>query len=141
MKKMTEQIKQIEEIEHTADVAIRVHGRDLRALFSNAALGMSMLMGDVENIDPSITRQVALEEFDTETLLVSWLSELLWFNEQDDALFVQYDFEILTSTQLRAKVRGGVLSQQWKNIKAVTYHDLEIRKTDEGLEVTLVFDV
>jgi SHS2 domain-containing protein len=131
----------IEEIEHTADWAIRVHGRDLEELFGNAALGMAMLMADLKGIEPTVERQVELEEFDTETLLVSWLSELLWFNEESDAVFVRFEIEELTQNRLRATVWGGLTASQWKHIKAVTFHDLDILETDSGYTVTLVFDV
>jgi SHS2 domain-containing protein len=130
-----------EEIEHTADWALHVRGCDLRELFINAALGMATLVADVNTIKPNIERQIDLEEFDVETLLVSWLSELLWFNEETDAVFVRYEIETLTPTRLKAMVWGGRASSQWKHIKAVTFHDLQISKTDDGYEVTVVFDV
>jgi SHS2 domain-containing protein len=133
--------KVIQEIEHTADWAIRVRGRDLGELFANAARGMFGLMADLDGVALTVERQVALEEFDSETLLVSWLSELLWLNEESDAVFVRYEITALTPTQLQATVWGGPVSSQWKHIKAVTFHDLEIIKTDNGYEVTLVFDV
>jgi SHS2 domain-containing protein len=133
--------KAIEEIEHTADWAIRVRGRDLKELFKNAALGMAMLMADVNGIELSVEKRLELEEFDTETLLVSWLSELLWLNEDSDATFVRYEIRELTSTHIKATVWGGFAPSQWKHIKAVTFHDLNIIATDDGLEVTLVFDV
>jgi SHS2 domain-containing protein len=131
----------IEEIEHTADWAIRVRGRSLEELFVNAALGMAMLMADPDQVEPSLERQVELEEYDTETLLVSWLSELLWFNEESDAVFVRFEIKELTSTRLQATVWGGPASSQWKQIKAVTFHDLEIIETEDGYQVTVVFDV
>lgn len=131
----------IEEIDHTADWSIRVRGRDLKELFGNAALGMAMLMADVDAIALDVERKVELEEFDTETLLVSWLTELLWFNEQTDAVFVHYEIGKLTPKRLKATVRGGSAAGQWKHIKAVTFHDLNISQTDDGYEVTVVFDV
>jgi SHS2 domain-containing protein len=131
----------IEEIEHTADWAIRVRGRSLEELFVNAALGMAMLMADPDQVEPSLERQVELEEYDTETLLVSWLSELLWFNEESDAVFVRFEIKELTPTRLQATVWGRPASSQWKQIKAVTFHDLEIIETEDGYQVTVVFDV
>jgi SHS2 domain-containing protein len=47
----------------------------------------------------------------------------------------------LTPTSLRATVRGGVVPALEKHIKAVTYHDLAITPTPDGLEATIVFDV
>jgi SHS2 domain-containing protein len=131
----------IEEIEHTADWAIRVRGRDLRELFINAARGMFGLMADLETVKPSVEQRVRLEEFDTETLLVSWLSELLWFNEESDVVFVRFEIDLLAPTRLEAKAWGGPGSMQEKHIKAVTFHDLKIIETNTGYEVALVFDV
>lgn len=131
----------VEEIEHTADWALRVRGRTLKGLFANTARGMAMLVADLDTVEPSVERRVELEEFDLETLLVSWLSELLWFNEQSGAVFVRYEIQELTPTRLAATVWGGPASGQWKHIKAVTYHNLNISTTDDGYEVTVVFDV
>lgn len=136
--------EKIQEIEHTADLAIQVRGRDLSELFANAARGMFGLMADLEAVAPgapSVERRVELEGFDTETLLVSWLSELLWFNEESDAVFVRFEVTSLTPTHLEATVWGGPASGQERHIKAVTFHDLKIVETDAGYEVTLVFDV
>jgi SHS2 domain-containing protein len=112
----------------------------LNRLFVNAARGMFGLMADLEAVEPAIERQVELEEFDRETLLVSWLSELLWFNEENGDVFVRFEITALTPTHLGAVVWGGPVSDQ-RQIKAVTFHDLAIIETDDGYEVTLVFDV
>ena len=131
----------IEEIEHTADWAIRVRGHTLEELFTNAALGMAMLMAELEAVEANVKRKVELEEFDSETLLVSWLSELLWFTEESGAIFVRYEIKELTPTCLVAIVWGGPAPSQWKLIKAVTFHNLKLIETDDGYEVTVVFDV
>jgi SHS2 domain-containing protein len=134
----------IQEIEHTADWAMRVRGRDLRELFVNAAQGMFGLIADLETTTAGasrVKRRIELEAFDVETLLVSWLGELLWLNEESGAVFTRYEITSLTPTHLQATVCGEPAPGQWKHIKAVTFHDLEIITTDDGCEVTLVFDV
>ena len=133
--------KNVKEIEHTADWAIRVRGQTLEELFTSAALGMAMLMAEVDTIKPDLERRIELEAYDLEALLVSWLSEILWFNEETDAVFVQFDIGMLTETRLEATVWGGSTHNQWKQIKAVTFHDLAILSTATGYEVTVVFDV
>jgi len=138
------QIGDIEELEHTADLSIRVRGRDLPALFVNAARGMFGLMADLEAleaVEPHIQQEIELEAYDRETLLVTWLSELLWLNEEHGAVLTRYVITTLTPTQLHATVWGTPAPEQWKNIKAVTFHDLDIIETDDGYQVTLVFDV
>jgi SHS2 domain-containing protein len=134
----------IQEIEHTADWAIRVRGRDLSELFVNAARGMFGLMADLESVALgalSVERRVELEGFDAETLLVSWLSELLWLHEESDAVFVRFEITSLAPTHLDATAWGGPASDHKGHIKAVTFHDLQIIETSNGYEVTLVFDV
>ena len=123
----------IQIVEHTADWAVRVRGRDLIELFRHAALGMARLLaGDVSAL--------ALESHDVEGLLVEWLGELAYWAERDGLVFPVVEFDELTPTTLRGAAHGGPAALQ-KHIKAVTYHDLAIRPHDNGLEVTIVFDV
>ncbi len=131
----------IEEIEHTADWAIHVRGRDLAELFTRAAQGMYALVTDLSKVRPLVERKVALESFDAETLLVDWLGELLWYTESEGLVFSQFEVQEITPTRLRATVRGEVVSDLEKQIKAVTFHNLAIHRTEEGYEVTIVFDV
>jgi SHS2 domain-containing protein len=49
--------------------------------------------------------------------------------------------ERVGATELAGSVLGGRAPELQKHIKAVTYHDLAIRETGRGLEVTIVFDV
>lgn len=130
-----------EVIEHTADWAIRVRGKDLSQLFRHAAEGMSILMaGELEALPLDVIRTVTLKAYDVESLLVEWLSELAYWAEMEQMVFRHYDLD-LTNLELKAKVRGGRAHILHKHIKAVTYHNLAIIETDEGLETTIVFDV
>jgi len=133
--------KVIEEIEHTADWAIRVRGTDLEGLFVNAAHGMFGLIAGEQEIEPAVERQVELEGFDVETLLVDWLSELLYLNEVYGEIYVDYKMDAISPTSLKGVVRGGPAERQEAHIKAVTFNELEIRHSDEGFETTIVFDL
>ncbi|MEW5956227.1 MAG: archease [Chloroflexota bacterium] len=131
-----------EEIEHTADWALRVRGRDLGELLLNAARGLNSLMvSDLSSIPLEVEEQFELEAIDAESLLVDWLSELAYWAEMERLVFHQFDLHRLTSTQLQATLRGGHAPHLKKHIKAVTYHNMEIIETETGLEVTVVFDV
>lgn len=129
-------------VDHTADWALRISGRDLAGLFRHAAEGLAgLLAGDGTEVNLDETRSVRLEAYDSESLLVEWLSELAYWAERDGLVFREFDLDEITPTSLRATARGGRVEQLQKHIKAVTYHDLAIRPTDQGLEVTVVFDV
>jgi SHS2 domain-containing protein len=133
--------KRFEEIDHTADVALRVWGRDLTELFANAAHGLVWLIADPETIEPDKTVTIELNAYDTETLLVSWLGELLYLNERDDIVYAVFDLKKVTSTHLVGTAQGGPAVETRHHIKAVTFHEMDVQQTESGLETVVVFDV
>lgn len=135
------QAKSFEEIEHTADWAYLVRGKSLAELFIQAALGLYSLVGMQLTPEAQITRSIQLKEIDYESLLVSWLNELLYLHESEGLGFKQLEIQHLDQTSLQAQITGAPTQQWLKDIKAVTYHNLAICQTASGLEVTLVLDV
>ena len=131
-----------EEMEHTADKALRIFGINLKELMISAAQGMTQLMvGDASEISPEIEKSIQLQADDAESLLVEWLSELAYWAETEMLVFKIFRIRDVTATHLDATVVGGKVAQLEKHIKAVTYHNLEIMQTPSGLEATVVFDV
>jgi SHS2 domain-containing protein len=131
-----------EEIEHTADWALRIHGRNLEELLLNSARGMNSLMvTDATARGARIKKHTQIQALDTESLLVEWLSELAFWAETENLVFSEFDFKTVTATRVRATLFGDQAKKLEKHIKAVTYHNLEIVKTAAGLEATVVFDV
>ena len=131
-----------EVVEHTADWALHVAGRDWQQLLVYAAQGMnSLLVADPAAVPLDEERHLELEADDAESLLVDWLSELAYWAETEQLIFHQFDLAEVTPTTLKATVRGGRAAELQKHIKAVTYHNLEIVETTNGLETTVVFDV
>ncbi len=133
--------KGFEEIEHTADVAIRIWGQDLAKLFVNGAYGMACQLANPDTVIRTVEHTIELEAYDVETLLVAWLSELLYLDERDGCIFTDFDILEIAPTRLRAIARGGPAQERRRHIKAVTFSDLNIARTDEGYETTIVFDV
>lgn len=134
--------KRFEVVDHTADWALRVYGRNLEQLLRHAAQGMNSLMvANLETVTVTETRHIALEVYDPETLLVDWLTELAYWAEMERLVFTAFEMTAVSPTHLSAIVRGGTAVKLEKHIKAVTYHNLEIIQTKEGLEATIVFDV
>lgn len=130
-----------EEIEHTADWALRVRGQNLTDLFRNAALGMLSLL-DIEPVPGnSESRFFELRAEDTETLLVSWLEELLYPLEVEHAAVVDFQVKVLEKAQLKATIELKKIASIKKEIKAVTFNELDIRTVDSGYETIIVFDV
>jgi SHS2 domain-containing protein len=130
------------EIEHTADYALRITGRDFAEMLVNAARGMvSLMVTDPAALPTEVEQSLELDALDAESLLVEWLNELAYWAEIEGLVFHRFELHRVTLTALQATVRGGHTPELQKHIKAVTFHNLQIIETDDGLETTVVFDV
>jgi SHS2 domain-containing protein len=135
------------ELPHTADWALEIWAPDLTGLFQEAARGMYSLTGTVLQESPGRRpEEFQVRGTDGESLLVAFLSELLYIAEQDGNGFEDLHLEIHENSAgeglgLTAAGTAKRIIHQSKEIKAVTYHQLQIRQTKHHYEVTLVFDV
>ncbi len=130
--------KGYEIIDHTADSAIRVWGEDYGELVQQAALGMIAVMVETDDLEPSRSVTVRAEAPDSEMLLHDLLAELLHIVE-DDGLVPVREMEGTVEVDVveLEKARDHLLGL----LKAVTYHELDIREADEGLETVVTFDM
>ena len=135
----------IEEIEHTADWAIRVRAHDVRELFVRAAAGMFGLLADASRVRLTETFDVTLSAIDVETLLVDWLNELLFMGEEQGLVFFEFDIDQFdvehAPATLHASARGGRPDELFKVIKAATFGGLSIKQDADGVVAEIVFDV
>jgi SHS2 domain-containing protein len=131
-----------EEIEHTADCALKIFGADLPELLLNAAAGMNSLLNPNNDVSHRLEEiSVRLKAIDAESLLVEWLNELAYWAETEMLVFHKFDLLSVSPTHIEAIAHGSRATQLEKHIKAVTYHNLEIIQTDGGVTATVVFDV
>lgn len=132
-------------IDHTADLGVRIFGKDLPELFTNAALALSDLLVDCQCHPETETRTISIENTDWETLLVSWLRELhyIWTAEKRYAINV-LPIE-LSEYRLTGQIDFGYYDPETcellHDIKAVTYHQVEVKHTKNGYRAQVIFDV
>jgi SHS2 domain-containing protein len=129
-----------EEIEHTADRAFRVRGRDLGDLLMNAAYAMNALER-IPSAGETSTRDLEVKGIDPESLLVNWLNEILFLEQRDQVVCEKFQICELNGFHLRARVETRKCMDSRSAIKAVTFHNLKISKTAAGLETEIVVDV
>jgi SHS2 domain-containing protein len=137
-----------EELDHTADLAMRVRGKDIPSLLANAASGMMRLMtgplpeGIVDQASDErilIATAPALDE-----LLRQWLSELIYLVATERVM--PFEFVILEAEEHRieVRVRSAVLTDEIANntseIKAVTWHGLRVECSEDGFVAEVIFD-
>ncbi|MCP4143132.1 MAG: archease [Chloroflexi bacterium] len=129
------------EISHTADWSIHVWAEDIQGLLTESARGMWMLTSADPADGPRAERELSLEAYDAESLLVAFLEELLYLSESEKLLFDDFSALSVEGRKLSGIIGGGPLRSIEKEIKAVTFHNLDIRESKGGLEVEIVFDV
>lgn len=145
--------KDFESLPHTADIKIRVYGATLKELFAHAVVGMFQSVGPqaigcrVEHerlVCDALpcTHDVQVRSIDRESLLVDFLSELLYLSDVNNEAYLAADIHQLTDTYIKATVYGvKITGFQVVEIKAVTYHDLHITDVDGVWQADIVFDI
>jgi SHS2 domain-containing protein len=137
-------VPRFEVIDHTADAGIVAYGRDLEEAFANAAYGMFSLVTDLDQVREDTSLDIEVEAADRETLLVSWLNELLYVFEVEHFIPSRFDIARLDQDRLEAKVYGERidLSRHQLNtaIKGATYHMLKIEEQD-GVKAQFILDI
>jgi len=130
---------EFEEIPHKADAAIIAYGYSLPELFSHAALGFYHIMGSKGESQSRVEDVILIQASDVETLLVSFLTELLFLAEKGIKAEI-YELEI-NDKALRAKIYKMSVQRFSKFIKAVTFNEMKISKRDGIFLTRIVFDL
>ena len=136
-------MRSYELISHVADVRLKVEGDTLEELFTAALEGMNHIAKkEEEKIPCDLVEKFSLASIDSTVLLVDFLSEILTSMHIDKAIYTEVKFDELTEKMLKVKIRGHKVESFEEDIKAVTYHEAEIKKNEKGnLEVIIVFDI
>jgi SHS2 domain-containing protein len=126
---------------HTADWELEVWAPDLPSLLEQAARGMYALSGMQLQKEKRQVSTMTLQAEDAEGLLVRFLSELLWLEQEHGLGFDGFNLRVDDHYNLHAELNGSSVDSLDKEIKAVTYHNLAVEATPHGLRVNIVFDV
>ncbi len=130
---------------HTADLGIEVFGGTAGELFTNAAFAIFDLLTDLNCVELRETRRIEVEGVDRDDLLVNFLRESLYLFNGERWLAKQFTILEFGGNRLVAEAKGELFDPHKHliklELKAVTYHQLGIRKTQEGFTTKVVFDV
>lgn len=134
------------QIEHTADVGIKISEKTPEALFESAAKGYYSFVIKGGDIQPRELWKVKISAFDRESLLVKWLNELIYLFETKSIICEEISVNKISKTDLEAEIRGETYDEKRHvlgiDIKATTMHGLEVKKiNDKAWEATVIFDV
>lgn len=135
-------MKKYEILEHKADLKIRAFGNTKEELFQNALLGMMENMKPEIDFGVKVKREIKIKSADFPTLLVDFLSEALYLSQTKKESYNAVSFEKFSETEIEGELRGDGVLRFGEDIKAVTYHNLEIDQKEDGKwESVVLFDI
>ena len=137
-------MKNYEYFDVTADIGFKAYGESLNEAFENAGLAIFNIISDTSNVEPKKEISFKVRSEDEISLLYDFLEELLFYHEIEFMLFSEFHVEIDDMLQLRATIRGEAIDwdrhERKTEIKAITYHKMDVRKTDI-FEVQVIVDL
>lgn len=139
--------KGFEILPHTADMRLRVWGKNLSDLFAGALSGVAFYVRpDIEALARSgkkVKQAIRVEAVDISSLLVEFLSEVVARSDIQNIVFTAVKFGRFGENFLEGELSGVAADGFEKEIKAVSYHEVDIKKNPETgfFETILVFDV
>lgn len=137
--------EEFEVLEHTADLGFRAYGNSLAELFANCALALSAIAFELAAVQPLHACPLRAEGADRESLLVNWLSEVLFRLDADRLAFCRFEVHSLTDTGVEG-TGWGEPRQPGKPparvvVKGVTYHQLRLLEHDGKWMAEVFLDI
>ena len=132
-------------IDHTADLGIHVFGTDPVELFTNAAFATFDMLTEIDSLESLKTTDLKVIGDDWADLMVNWLRELLYFWNGKELLVKKVQILDLSENELSANVTLDPFDPDRHEIKieikAVTYHQIQVSEGPKGWEAKIIFDI
>lgn len=129
---------------HTADLRLKVYGKDLEELFRNAALGLANILYKDAEKKLKFARganKISVEAPDENILLVSFLNEILAKSNVEKKVYPKVKILKISPKAVEASAAGISVDHFDEDVKAVSYHGAEIKSAKSGLESVLILDI
>jgi SHS2 domain-containing protein len=131
--------------DHAADVGIELEADSLQDLFATAASALMKWMGPAPECTASICERVHLEADDLEDLLVRWLQELLFLFYKRRCYWHEMAALEVSGCTMDAAIVGSVWDEatpcRFQEVKAVTYHQIEVRELEGSWKARVILDI
>jgi SHS2 domain-containing protein len=134
-----------EYFDHAADVGIRVRGSSLPDLFLTGAQALMEWIGPLPAAGTPMRESVSVEADGLEELFVRWLQEVLYLFHQRHAYLTGAESIDVEDDRLIAVITASawddVSAAGFQEIKAVTYHQLEVCQEGTGWRASVILDI
>ena len=131
--------------DHAADVGISVWAESLPDLFVTAFQGLMAWIGSPPDAAEHVEEEISLSAEDLDELLVRWLQEVLYLFHLRHAYWIQASGVQVTGKSATGRIRGIrfnlAQSKDYQEVKAVTYHQLQVREENGRWRANLILDI
>ena len=134
-----------EVLEHAADLGFRARAGSLPELFERAAEALVAIAMEVGEIEPRQSYPLAASGDSAESLLVNWLSEVLYCLDGKRLAMRSFRVRELAADRVSGEAigepRDPLRHPARLVVKGVTYHQLKIGQSDQGWFCEVFLDV
>lgn len=131
--------------DHTADIGIRATAPSLPGLIPPAGKALYSIIGELVPSDDKRAESWELVDDDSVFLLRDYLAELLHLFESEMRIVIEPVASVFEDGRLVVHAQSVAINQRHsdflREIKAVTYHELEIAEVDGGYQATIIVDI
>jgi SHS2 domain-containing protein len=130
----------------SGDFVFDAYGLTLSELFETCAIAAFGVVTDLGRVEPLIERVIELTADDANDLLFSFISELIYLKDVEHIFFCEVNINIAADNKsLDAIVKGERIDFEKHiiktDIKAVTYHDLNIISDGPYYKTRMILDL
>lgn len=133
-------MEKYEILEHTADIKIKVFGQSKEELFLNALFAFSEIQKP-KKINETVKQPIKVSSLDSPALLVDFLNEVLYLSQTNKQAYDKITFTKFTEKEIEGELEGCRIEGLEEEIKAATYHSLELKQQDNMWQAIVLFDV
>lgn len=137
-------MKPYEFLPHTADVRIKAYGKTLEEAFANCAYAATDVVTDHSKIEDVVEKFITVEAENLEALLYDFIEQFLVLIDSEGFLLHEIKEVEIDDNSLTAHLIGDVNPEKYEintHVKAMTYQEMKIEKTDEGFVIGFIVDI
>lgn len=128
-------------LDSPSELKINVTGSSIKELFRNALIAMFDSVSPRYDESSLTKHSILINAPDQEILLIDFLIEALYLSDTHNEAYFDAHIEILSEHELKAVIFGKKVSGFAIEIKAVTYHDVHIKKISQEFSTNILFDI
>jgi len=129
-----------------ADAAFEAYGNSLEELFESCALATFEVMVETKGVKQEQKEEIRIKDLNLDDLLFDFISELIYLKDARKIFFSKFDLNINKNKEY--KLSGTLWGEKidytkhkiGQDVKAITYHLLEVKKIEDGWKAQVILD-